>query len=122
MNRGRCLVDSNSASGFSCQCLDWFTGDLCDQSKFFIQSYDADYDHEGIYFIYLFLSCFFLLVDQTPNKVTVEILAIVDKTAIIKHQKFLKTTDDKIVIPHMRVYFSNMFNEVIINFIFTNLI
>ena len=77
-----------------------------------------------ILFIYLYLIfiLFYLLVDQTPNKLTVEILAIVDKTAINKHQKFLKTTDDKIVIPHMRVYFSNMFNEVIINFIFTNLI
>jgi hypothetical protein len=65
---------------------------------------------------------YYLLVDQTPNKLTIETLAIVDKTAIAKHQKFLKTTDDKIVIPHMRVYFSNMFNEVIINFIVTNLI
>ncbi len=69
---------------------------------------------------YLIFILFYLLVDQTPNKLTVEILAIVDKTAINKHQKFLKTTDDKIVIPHMRVYFSNMFNEVIINLIFTN--
>ncbi len=75
------------ASGFICECPEWFVGSFCD------------------------------LVDPCPNKLTVEILAIVDKEAIEKHRKFLKTDDDNILIPYMRLYFSNLFNDVIISLV-----
>ncbi len=32
-NGGRCLADPSQTTGFTCQCVDWFIGSLCERSN-----------------------------------------------------------------------------------------